>query len=317
MIRSRSSLDTSATTISRGTAIGAVTGRRACRLDLRGEPKKFHHEPPLPAAATTKAAAAAIIVIAPAIVIVGIGARNERSDSVRRHKTGKEKGGCEKKQQRAHGVLPGDVIHLTRQRIDYSRLHGITEFLWRYRLARAREASELMQSDVSRQMIAMLPRLRRFARALARSPDDADDLVQGACERALRAIDSWEPGTRLDSWMFRILRNLWIDQMRKRRMETNAGLGPGPEIEGEDGRRTVESRLELADIRTVITELPEQQREVLALVCIEDMSYRETASILDIPIGTVMSRLARARQALVTARDQNERHPEVWGRGSP
>jgi RNA polymerase sigma-70 factor, ECF subfamily len=174
-----------------------------------------------------------------------------------------------------------------------------------------------MKPDVIRQMIAILPRLRRFARALVRSSDDADDLVQGACERALRAIDSWEPGTRLDSWMFRILRNLWIDQMRKRRMETNAGLDPGQDIEGEDGRRIVESRRELAEIRSVITRLPEQQREVLALVCIEDMSYRETASILDIPIGTVMSRLARARQALLAVRDESERRLDVRRRRSP
>ena len=79
-----------------------------------------------------------------------------------------------------------------------------------------------MATDVRHEMILLLPRLRRFARALAGSREDADDLVQAACERALRAIDSWEPGSRLDSWMFRILRNLWIDQLRRKKSENIA-----------------------------------------------------------------------------------------------
>ena len=98
-----------------------------------------------------------------------------------------------------------------------------------------------MTTDVRHQMIAMLPRLRRFARALTRSREDADDLVQAACERALRAIDRWEPGSRLDSWMFRILRNLWIDQLRRGRHETVADVADaGIDVAGEDGRRVAE-----------------------------------------------------------------------------
>ena len=158
-----------------------------------------------------------------------------------------------------------------------------------------------MGSDVRNQIIVLLPRLRRFARALSGSADEADDLVQGACERALRSIDSWQPDSRLDSWMFRILRNLWIDQVRRRKAERIADPPDADlEVPGEDGRRTVESRLELAQVRGAIATLPEQQREVLALVCIEDLSYRDAAAVLDVPIGTVMSRLARARQALAT-----------------
>ena len=156
-----------------------------------------------------------------------------------------------------------------------------------------------MATDVRHEMIAMLPRLRRFARALSKSREDADDLVQAACERGLRAIGSWEPGTRLDSWMFRIMRNLWIDQVRRRKTENVADLpDPGGELTGEDGRQVVESRLELAAVRTAIANLPDQHRDVLVLVCIEDLSYREAAAILDVPVGTVMSRLARGRQAL-------------------
>lgn len=165
-----------------------------------------------------------------------------------------------------------------------------------------------MDADVRNQIIVLLPRLRRFARALSGSADEADDLVQGACERALRAIDSWQPGSRLDSWMFRILRNLWIDRLRHMKVESIVtGSDTDLELPGEDGRHTMESRLELARVRAVMATLPDQQREVLALVCIEDLSYRDAAVVLDIPIGTVMSRLARARQALTAALVEHER----------
>ena len=172
-----------------------------------------------------------------------------------------------------------------------------------------------MQADIRHQMIALLPRLRRFARGLAGSRDDADDLVQGACERALRSIDSWQPGTRLDSWMYRILHNLWVDQHRRSRHETpleDADLKVG----AEDGRRTAESRLELAEVRAQIALLPEQQRDVLVLVCVEDMSYREAAEILGVPIGTVMSRLARARASLAAALADTEPKPAAHSRGA-
>ena len=138
--------------------------------------------------------------------------------------------------------------------------------------------------------------------------------MQGACERALRAIDSWEPGSRLDSWMFRILRNLWIDELRRKKAERIAdGAEVDFEAPGEDGRRTTESRLELMQVRALIAALPAAQREVLALVCIEDLSYREAAEVLQVPIGTVMSRLARARLALATATGTKiDRHHEEF-----
>jgi len=169
-----------------------------------------------------------------------------------------------------------------------------------------------MASDIGGDIIVLLPRLRRFARGLSRSQDEADDLVQAACERAIRAADSFEPGTRLDSWMFRIIRNLRIDQARRMPM---APLDDGADPPGEDGRRTVEARLELQDVRAAIAALPDEQREVLLLVCVEDMSYRDAAGILDIPIGTVMSRLARARQALAARQAGNEARPQA-ARGS-
>lgn len=156
-----------------------------------------------------------------------------------------------------------------------------------------------MDTDLADGLIELLPRLRRFARSLCRSQEEADDLVQSACERALAAAASWQPGTRLDSWLFRILRNLWIDALRRRRTEgTRVDLDDEHGLAGDDGVRISENRLMLSRVEAAIAELPEEQREVLVLTCMEDFSYRETADCLGIPIGTVMSRLARARKAL-------------------
>jgi RNA polymerase sigma-70 factor (ECF subfamily) len=156
-------------------------------------------------------------------------------------------------------------------------------------------------SDLRNRIIPLLPRLRAFAHSLARSADVADDLLQATCEKALKAADQWQPGTRLDSWMYRIMQNHWIDMKRRERpqapvetLETDIG-------HSEDGRRVADGRLLLSDVQTLIDRLPEDQRSVLVLVCVDDMSYRETAEILGIPIGTVMSRLSRARATLAAA----------------
>lgn len=160
-----------------------------------------------------------------------------------------------------------------------------------------------MTSDFARQLIDLLPRLRRFARALA-GADAADDLVQSACERALRAQGTWQPGTRLDSWLFQIIRNLWIDGLRSRgRAGPREAIDDVPELIGDDGRRITEASLTLQNVRRAMGDLPPEQREVLVLVCVEELSYRETADVLSIPIGTVMSRLSRARRAVSLAMD--------------
>lgn len=157
-------------------------------------------------------------------------------------------------------------------------------------------------NDIRTKIVTLLPRLRGFAHALARSTDLADDLVQATCEKAIGSCESWTPGTRLDSWMFRIMQNHWIDTVRKRRPETSLDADePAMQVAGDDGERIAEAKLTLAAVRRMIDALPEEQRAVLVLVCVEDMSYRETAEILDVPIGTVMSRLSRARAALIAA----------------
>jgi RNA polymerase sigma-70 factor, ECF subfamily len=159
--------------------------------------------------------------------------------------------------------------------------------------------TRVVEDAVLNEMVALLPRLRRFACGLAGSLADADDLVQGACLRALDRIEQWRPGTRLDSWMFRILQNLWIDQLRERRGREVA-MDPDDLAERAvgDAARENEARIELAQVRREIAKLAPEQRAVLMLVSVEGVSYKEAAEILEIPIGTVMSRLARARLAL-------------------
>ena len=150
------------------------------------------------------------------------------------------------------------------------------------------------------QLSELLPRLRRFAHALSRDAADADDLTQASIERALRSQDQWQAGTRLDSWCYRIMRNLWIDTVRSRsrkeRFET-----PAEELEqlGEDPRGAIEASLELQRVMAAMERLPDEQREVVALILIEGFGYRETAEMLDLPIGTVSSRLVRGRTALL------------------
>lgn len=147
-------------------------------------------------------------------------------------------------------------------------------------------------------LIAFLPTMRRFALSLTRSPPEADDLVQAACERALLSAASFEPGTRFDAWMFRILRNLWIDRIRRVRTQGAVPVEEADSLEGGDGEALAVARLELSDTAAAILRLPDEQREVLTLVCVEGLSYAEAAAVVGVPIGTIMSRLARARTKL-------------------
>lgn len=156
------------------------------------------------------------------------------------------------------------------------------------------------------QLVTLLPRLRRFALALTANPAEADDLVQAACERALRNPSLWQPGTRMDSWMFKITQNLWIDQCRARRVQGLAVDVDDPhddvavaELSDRDFELRVEQQLSLQQVLEVMRGLPAGMREVLALVSVEGLSYREAADCLGVPLGTVMSRLSRARMELM------------------
>ncbi|NWG53383.1 MAG: RNA polymerase sigma factor [Hydrogenophilaceae bacterium] len=155
------------------------------------------------------------------------------------------------------------------------------------------------EADPREAIAALLPRLRRFARSLAGDQADADDLVQVAIERALRNIDRYARGTRLDSWMFRVLKNAWIDEARARgrRAKVLAPAEAGESV-GDDAAGAMEAKLELRAVETAMQALPEEQRLAIGLVCVEGLSYREAAEALDIPVGTLTSRLARGREAL-------------------
>jgi len=148
------------------------------------------------------------------------------------------------------------------------------------------------------ELVALLPRLRRFAHSLSRSPADADDLTQATVERAIRSSGQWTPGTRLDSWLYRIMRNLWIDTARSRARK-QAFEAPPEEAAGVGDRDGIEESLELARIMAAMQRLPDEQREVVSLILIEGFGYREAAELLDLPIGTVSSRLVRGRTALL------------------
>ncbi len=169
----------------------------------------------------------------------------------------------------------------------------------------------VLDSSFQRDLVALVPRLRRFAYTLCGSADAGDDLVQAACERALRNAAAFQPGTRMDSWMFRIIQNLWLDDRRKRKVR-GAQIDPETLAMSDDGlgARQAEDRITLERVRASVEKLPDELRLVVALVAIEGHSYREAAESLDIPIGTVMSRLSRARAMLlplVKAPDQRSR----------
>ena len=152
--------------------------------------------------------------------------------------------------------------------------------------------------------------MRRYARALTRDPELADDLVQAAVERALRYSASWEPGTALDSWMYKIVQNLWRDELRAHRRRAEP-LDETNDVMGEDGREVNLNRIQWAEARAAMQELPEDQRLVLTLVVLDGLSYQQAAATLDVPIGTVMSRLSRARARLA------EHDPVLVGRLKP
>lgn len=156
--------------------------------------------------------------------------------------------------------------------------------------------SNAIDAEMADALCELLPRLRRFARTLARHPADADDLLQVALERALSRAGQWRRDTRLDAWVFGIVRNAWIDEVRARQRgqkvfapeEHGAHVGESP-MEGSELAMTVQAAMQ---------QLPEEQRMAIALVLIEGLSYREAAEAMAVPIGTLTSRLARGREAL-------------------
>lgn len=147
----------------------------------------------------------------------------------------------------------------------------------------------------SRAILAELPRLRRYARALVGSREAADDLVQDTLERAWSRVAQWQPGSELRSWLLAIMHNLRIDQMRRPALAVTPLDEEAIEL---PTRATQNDLIELGELEAALSCLPEEQRAVLLLVALEDMSYAQVAATLNIPAGTVMSRLARGRERL-------------------
>ena len=153
-------------------------------------------------------------------------------------------------------------------------------------------------ADMKSDLIALLPRLRRFARSLTRSVVEADDLVQDACLRALARADQWDPSQPLDRWVFRIARNLWISEIRKRTVRIGQGQVPAEETHELVSNESGEASVMAGQLQSQIAALPEELSAILLTVSVEGYSYAEAAALFDIPIGTVMSRIHRARKTL-------------------
>lgn len=155
--------------------------------------------------------------------------------------------------------------------------------------------------EFQRRLIELLPRLRRLARALTPQGADADDLVQTALARALERRSGWRSDSRLDAWMFTIMKNAWIDETRVRsRRQRQAGSAEAAEIAPDPTAPSLELRLEADAVRRAIARLPDDQRLAVALVLVEGLSYAEAAAVMEVPQGTLTSRLGRGRAALMT-----------------
>ncbi len=151
------------------------------------------------------------------------------------------------------------------------------------------------------EMISLLPRLRRFALSLTRSGPDADDLLQDACAAALQKWQQYDPAQPLDRWLFRVLRNLWISEIRKRNVRQGAGQVPAEEATELRVEDQADEVLTAKQVRRKVDDLDQDLAQPLMLVCAEGYSYREASELLGIPIGTVMSRIHRARKQLMSS----------------
>jgi RNA polymerase sigma-70 factor (ECF subfamily) len=154
----------------------------------------------------------------------------------------------------------------------------------------------LAPRDLNEELVTLLPRLRRFARALARNVHDADDLVQLTIERALARADQLQRDAPVVNWMFGILRNAWIDELRTR--TRNRRVFDSESAVEETGDPGQSDPAGLLSVQHALAQLPEEQRIAVALVLIEGLSYKEAAHVMDVPIGTLTSRLARGRETL-------------------
>jgi len=176
-------------------------------------------------------------------------------------------------------------------------------------MSQYRLKSDLPREEIlRREMVRLLPRLRRFARSLARDHEKADDLVQASCERALDRLDQVVEGTRFESWLFRIIYTRWIDRLRRGQTRSDHLVVLAGEhvtdVAGAEAARRLASTI---DIKTALGALPAEHRAAITLTSVEGYSYEEAASVLCVPVGTVASRVARARTMLAKILAQGRR----------
>ncbi|WP_377290124.1 RNA polymerase sigma factor [Rhizobium sp. SG2393] len=165
--------------------------------------------------------------------------------------------------------------------------------------------SAVEPNDFRRELVSLLPKLRRFALSLTRNATDADDLVQEACERAITRHHLWNGEGRLESWVYALTRNLWVDEVRKRKVRAGTGLVAAEEQDELVVDAAGEKAVYANQIQKMILSMPDGLASVFVLVNVEGHSYREAADILGIPIGTVMSRLSAARIRLAAMIEKN------------
>jgi len=163
---------------------------------------------------------------------------------------------------------------------------------------RPAEGAIASEDDIRTGLSQHLKRLWRYAMVLSRQRDVADDLVQATCVRALERTGQYNPGTRLDRWLFSILHSIWLNEIRSRRVRLGQGFVEADETLVFDGAGQAETHLLASQVMRKVQDLPEAQRSAVFLAYVEGLSYREVATVLDVPIGTVMSRLAAARAKL-------------------
>ena len=160
----------------------------------------------------------------------------------------------------------------------------------------------------------LLGRLWRYGVVLSGSRDTAEDLVQATCVRALEKAYQFTPGTRLDRWLFTILHSIWLNDIRAARYRRGAGLVDAETVLVFDGISAIETNISAAQVLRRVQRLPEAQRESVFLVYVEGLTYREAADVLGVPIGTIMSRLAGAREKLAALNHAPARREEDDGR---
>lgn len=162
------------------------------------------------------------------------------------------------------------------------------------------EALAMTPDQFKTELIGLLPRLRRFALSLTRSVPDADDLLQDGCTTALQKWQQYDPAQPFDRWMFRVVRNLWITEIRKRNLRHGQGQVPAEDVAELRTEDTAADVLTAQQVHSKVADLDRDLAQPLMLVCAEGYSYREASELLGIPIGTVMSRIHRARKLLVS-----------------